>query len=194
MINVLENAVGKSIFGKLTNAIFDRQFPWYYGPTAYATEEKNSLYDYSYSNSVLNDGVAHNQIGEMLAITMYNLSDVMQHDIKTILRIRLGSIPVTPKPIIHTPHVDLEFPHKTALLYLNDADGDTVFYDLKYPPTAPLSTDDYYLQNKKKMKIVERVKPEKNKFVWFDGFNYHSSTSPTKVDRRIVVTFNYITK
>jgi hypothetical protein len=193
-MNVLENAVGKSVFGKITDAVFDLQFPWYYGPTAYASEEKKSLYDHSYSHLVLSDGKAYNQVGDMLAMTLYNLSDVIQQDIKTILRIRLGSIPVTPKPIIHTPHVDLEFSHKTALLYLNDSDGDTVFYDLKYPFTERLSTHDYYLKNKKKMKIVETVKPEKNKFIWFDGFNYHSSTSPTKVDRRIVVNFNYVTK
>jgi hypothetical protein len=193
-MNVLENAVGKSVFGKITDAVFDLQFPWYYGPTAYASEEKKSLYDHSYSHLVLSDGKAYNQVGDMLAMTLYNLSDVIQQDIKTILRIRLGSIPVTPKPIIHTPHVDLEFSHKTALLYLNDSDGDTIFYDLKYPFTERLSTHDYYLKNKKKVKIVETVKPEKNKFIWFDGFNYHSSTSPTKVDRRIVVNFNYVTK
>ena len=193
-MNILENAVGKSMFGKITDAVFDWQFSWYYGPTAYATEGKKSLYDYSYSHLVLSDGKAHNQVGEILAITLYNLSDVIKQDVKTILSIRIGSIPVTPKPIIHTPHVDLEFPHKTALLYLNDSDGDTVFYDLKYPWIERLSTHDYYLKKKKKIKIVETVKPEKNKFVWFDGFNYHSSTSPTKVDRRIVVNFNYITK
>jgi len=193
-MNVLENAVGKSIFGKITNAVFDQQFPWYYGSTAYASEENNSLHDYSYSHLVLSDGKAHNQVGEILAITLFNLSDVIQQDIKTILRIRIGSIPVTPEPIIHTPHVDLEFSHKTALLYLNDADGDTIFYNLKYPWTEQLSTHDYYLKNKKNVKIEEVVKPEKNKFVWFDGFHYHSSTSPTKVDRRIVVNFNYVTK
>ena len=193
-MNVLENAVGKSVFSKIVNGVSDWQFPWYYGPTAYASEGKNSLYDYSYSHLVMSDGVAHNQVGEVLGLTLYNLGDIIGHDIKTILRIRIGSIPVTPKPIIHTPHVDLEFSHKTALLYLNDADGDTIFYDLKYPSIERLSTHDYYLKNKKKMKIVETVKPEKNKFVWFDGFNYHSSTSPTKVDRRIVVNFNYVTK
>jgi len=193
-MNILENAVGKSVFGKITDAVFDWQFPWYYGPTAYATEGKNALYNHSYSHLVLSDGKAFNQVGDMLAMTLYNLGDIIEQDVKTILRIRIGSIPVTPKPIIHTPHVDLEIPHKTALLYLNDSDGDTVFYDLKYSYATKLSSREYYELHKKKIKIEEVVKPEKNKFVWFDGYDYHSSTSPTKVDRRIVVNFNYVTK
>jgi len=193
-MNVLENAVGKSIFSKITDVVFDRQFSWYYSSTAYASESGKSLYDNSYSHLVLDDGKAYNQAGDMLAISLYNLGDVIQHDIKKILHIRIGSIPVTPKPIIHTPHVDMEFPHKTALLYLNDSDGDTIFYNLKYPTSSRLDSQNYYLQNKEKIKIEEVVKPEKNKFIWFDGLDYHSSTSPTEVDRRIVVTFNYITK
>lgn len=193
-MKIIKNAVGKNVFAKISDTVLDWQFPWYYGPTAYNFENKNSLYNYSYSNLSLSDGTPHNSIGEILALTLYNVCDGIEWDIQKILRIRIGSIPVTPKTIIHTPHIDLEFPHKTALLYLNDSDGNTNFYNLKYDTSAMIQSHDYYLKNKKKMKIEKSITPEKNKLVIFDGIQYHSSSSPTTVDRRIVVNYNFIVK
>ena len=57
------------------------------------------------------------------------------------------------------------------LFYLTDTDGDTYFYD-------------------KNHKIIDSVSPKANRAVLFDGLCLHSSSKPTKSDRRIVLNIN----
>ena len=71
------------------------------------------------------------------------------------------------------PHVDYEEQGiTTALYYVNDSDGDTVFFDDTY-------------------NIVQRIKPEKGKGVIFDNLIYHASTCPQVHNTRMVINFNY---
>ena len=71
------------------------------------------------------------------------------------------------------PHVDFDIPHTTALYYVNDSDGDTVFFD-------------------RNGSITDRVRPEKNKLIIFDGLKMHASSCPTLATNRIVINFNYV--
>ena len=77
------------------------------------------------------------------------------------------------KPHFHnTPHIDSYYGHNVFMLYLNDSDGDTVFFD-------------------KDKNIIKRVSPKKNRAVVFDGMNYHSGSHPYKSDKRIVMNVNW---
>tara|TARA_B100000287_G_scaffold207855_2_gene196141 strand:+ start:3123 stop:3665 length:543 start_codon:yes stop_codon:yes gene_type:complete len=71
------------------------------------------------------------------------------------------------------PHVDFDEPGlTTALYYVNDSDGNTVFFDDTY-------------------NMVEEIKPQRGKVVIFDGLTYHASTCPTLATNRITLNFNY---
>ena len=71
------------------------------------------------------------------------------------------------------PHVDFDEPGlTTALYYVNDSDGNTVFFDDTY-------------------NMVEEIKPQRGKVVIFDGLTYHASTCPTLTTNRITLNFNY---
>ena len=93
-----------------------------------------------------------------------------------IIRIRCGAIFRDKDYVMHTPHVDYNFPHMTALLYINDSDGDTIFY--KEPKES-------------NFEIEKKIKPKQNRLVIFDGMIYHSSSTPTKNKLRFVVNFNW---
>ena len=74
----------------------------------------------------------------------------------------------------HNVHIDNENPHDVVLYYINDADGDTFFFD----------------NNKK---IIHRETPERGKMVIFDGSTYHSSSPPSK-NIRMTLNINYANK
>ena len=74
----------------------------------------------------------------------------------------------------YAPHVDFPFPHTVVLYYLNDADGNTVFFDSKG-------------------NITERVSPKKGRVLVFDGTLYHGGGIPKKGPRS-VVNFDILTK
>lgn len=189
-MNILDNAVGKNTLDKVIKIIYNNNFPWYYGATAF----EGSNNQYSFSHVAITEGKSISALGDILGTILYTLCDETNQDIDKILRIRIGKIMATPEPIKHEPHIDLLFPHKTALLYLHDSDGDTDFYDFNFDYNTKLSPYDYFLRNKSKAVLEESITPKFNRFVWFDGCKYHSSTSPTTIDRRIVVNFNYVTK
>jgi hypothetical protein len=68
-------------------------------------------------------------------------------------------------------HVDYKFNHKVFLYYVNDSDGDTILFDKNY-------------------KIVEKIKPEKGKFLIFDGDILHASSPPVKSKKRMIINLN----
>ena len=71
----------------------------------------------------------------------------------------------------HNKHVDQQFPHDVILYYVNDADGDTFFFD----------SDG---------KVIHRETPERGKMVIFDGSVFHSSSSPSN-NVRMTLNINY---
>ena len=74
----------------------------------------------------------------------------------------------------YAPHIDFPFQHTVVLYYVNDADGDTVFFD-------------------KNNNIIKSVSPKRGRVVMFDGLLYHGGGIP-KHGPRCVVNFDIITK
>ena len=74
----------------------------------------------------------------------------------------------------YAPHIDFPLPHTVVLYYLNDADGDTVFFDAGG-------------------NVIERVSPKKGRVLVFDGSLYHGGGIPKKGPRS-VVNFDILTK
>ena len=73
---------------------------------------------------------------------------------------------------ISEPHTDMPDPHLACLYYVNDTDGDTIFFDPD------------------KTTIIKKVAPKKGRVVIFDGSIWHSSSTPTK-NVRSVINFNF---
>jgi hypothetical protein len=104
---------------------------------------------------------------------VYGLSRFVKKPIVEIIQGRTYiQIPNNSMPI-HPPHIDLQFPHWVCLYYVNDSDGDTVFYK-----------DDQKTE-------VKRVSPKKGRIAFFDGSIYHSASTPTK-HHRMVVNFDFL--
>ena len=66
----------------------------------------------------------------------------------------------------------MKTPHMVALYYVNDADGDTFFFD-------------------RNREVINRVTPKKGRMVVFDGLTLHASSMPSK-DYRISLNLGYV--
>jgi hypothetical protein len=192
-MNIYTNALPPQLFSRLVSTISYSEFPWYFNSTAY--EHVNEpLLGYSYSHLAWKDGQSNSPIGSMIETVFLMLADVMQQDVDKLVRARIGCIGVTTTPHRHSPHVDLEYPHQTALLYLNDSDGNTELYDQFYDNISQIGNQDYFQTIKNDTLVAQSISPEANKLVCFDGFRYHSSATPTTVPRRLAINFNYTLK
>jgi len=90
--------------------------------------------------------------------------------VKTILKIKANLLQRTEKIVEHGYHVDFDYPEykaKTAVLYINSNNGYTKFKDGK------------------------KVYSEENKIVVFPSKVYHTGSTCTDEELRLVVNFNY---
>lgn len=194
-IKVCENIVPEQVFKKLQSAIFDDvNMPWYYTYTAYNEAMEHSHLAYSFFHNVIFDGQPSSSLAGLVETIFLHAMDKTNQKVDKIIRARIGLIMATEKPFIHDPHVDLQIPHKTALLYLNDSDGDTLIYNETFDLNANVSSYDYYKTTlNKNVTVAETSSPKANKMIWFNGNVYHSSTTPTITPRRLAINFNYLT-
>lgn len=193
MIHTLKNFLGHSFARTFQQQLLStNQFKWdWVENTGYEKIKENKEWDFSWAHFVFRDGQIVSDLYPYLMPIVLNIGDAIGVDAQHILRIRIGCNTKTPMPIIHSPHIDSTVPHYTALLYLNDSDGDTVIYNQKYPFLKNSAPHDEYSKNLNFTELA-RHSPEFNKVVVFDGSHYHSSSSPTIADRRIVVTMNFL--
>jgi hypothetical protein len=72
----------------------------------------------------------------------------------------------------YAPHTDLPFDHLVVLYYVNDADGDTVFFN-------------------EKNEIIKSVSPKRGRVVAFDGSISHGGGIP-KTGPRCAINFDIL--
>lgn len=109
-----------------------------------------------------------------------------KHHIKCdgITRMKLNWLPRSANglsDIPHLPHVDSTDKHKVFLYYVNDSDGDTVFFNELFDGTKK----DQFTES-------QRVSPEAGKGVVFDGHIYHASSSPIASEYRCILNVDFI--
>ena len=78
------------------------------------------------------------------------------------------------KPEYHnTPHYDMLIKHYVCIYYVNDSDGDTLFFD-----------------NEKDCNIINRISPKKGRFLFFKGDTLHTCQHPIKSTDRVVINID----
>jgi hypothetical protein len=180
MVRIVDDAMPN--FAALQERVLSPGFPWYYarqtkkedaGANPWLNGWVHLVYDggqfYSHDHPLFTE-----QIG-------YLLGALGEQPREGVRRIRLIMNTMTDQPYLNGAHVDLMFPHKTLLLYLNDSDGDTLIYKERadHPDwTGPLTLD-------------QAVAPKANRAVLFDGQQLHTGTTPVKTARRVVLNINY---
>lgn len=122
---------------------------------------------YGVDNSFIERRVTAHKHSGLLLSPLYSITEKLNITIWEILNARVFMMLAKGNKSITTyPHVDLNFPHIVCLYYVNDTDGDTVFYEGD--------------------KEINRVTPKKGRCVIFDGRIYHASSTPTLNDRAII--------
>jgi hypothetical protein len=97
----------------------------------------------------------------------------------SVVRIKIGLVlPVVGGGVAY-PHTDYKSPHRTLVYYVNDTDGDTVFYN-EWQQDTPT----------RNFTVEQRVSPKMGRAVIFNGLKYHSTEYPTK-DIRGFVNINF---
>jgi len=82
------------------------------------------------------------------------------------------------RPILSPAHYDSDVPSVSVIYYVNDSDGDTIFYDRRR------GDDDL-----PGLSEIARATPRKGDCVVFSGDIYHSPSHPVRTSCRSVINF-----
>jgi hypothetical protein len=117
----------------------------------------------------------------MLPILIGSINKGIDIKLKNILRAKTNMTLKqynVPENFVNPPHIDQSLAvgvNLAAIYYVNDSDGDTILYEGNI------------LQE---LEPIKRITPKKGRLLIMDGDRFHSSSHPTKTDRRLVINYN----
>lgn len=174
----IKNAVNGKSLSILKDIVLFPEFPWFFmNSTAYS--EKTVENDSSFSHILFSEKY-RSPFFDFFHATFLHVFENSNISFNEIFRMRLGLIPRTDLPHEHLPHVDFYEPHGTALFCLSGDSGETTFYNQKYNGNI-----------NEEFSICEKVKPVENQIIFFDGLQFHSSTTPVTDTPRVMLNINY---
>jgi hypothetical protein len=199
-MQIVDNALPAAIFAKLRGTVESPEFPWFYGRRVNSrTETHDNLFLYGWHHFIgqLRQGVHEIEDQDLWTTIETGLAFILQgvgQELNEIWRMRLILNTVADRQYLLGAHVDYERPHQTALLYLDDSDGETVVYKERYNPIIKTPSDDHWERIESTATEAMRVSPKANRVLLFDGLHYHAGHMPVNSARRIAVNINYTIK
>jgi hypothetical protein len=181
-IQIFDNFLPRELFYKVQQKLTSQYFQWNLTVTTCDGDEHLSL-----------------------ARSFYDACDIFNYDYlqKTshiirdrffpgdvIIRVRPACILRNSEKRVGVPHVDFNTDHYTALLYINENDGDTILYDEFYEEGVS-PTQEEIMEKSISFNVAKKVQPKENRLVIFNGLRYHSSSTSTNTNARFVVNFNF---
>jgi len=199
MLKIYDNVLPKETFEFFKSQCVDNVSWDFVGNAAYTQHDikhvniTDKVNKYSFARTVFGrkDGSKLPEFEVCVANITFMLAST-SISINGLKRIRFGLLTGADKNIINVPHVDFYEPHVTGLFYFDNSDGETVFYnkihDLNMDPTTVPQWVTTWADDPSTVEC--KVECKENRLVLFNGLQYHSSTRPTNVSKRVVMNFN----
>jgi hypothetical protein len=184
MLNIIDDFIKPRLQDEIENVLLNGNFPYYYlkesvnknecgfGDTM---EDDNTLEIPQFYHMVVTDGRVNSEHHTVVSSVSSKLIDIVDVDcFISRCKINLNTMDTRFKDKYHTPHIDNAYEEQiTAIYYVNDSDGDTIFFD-------------------NAGNITDRITPKKGRLVWWKGRVFHAKSSPVETTQRVVINFNLL--
>ena len=189
----VQEAFSPTLYNQIKTILNVSEFPWFCIESSAYKNENSSVYQTpSFVNQIYHNATETHWVSPRIETGFVTMLDKCGLRIKNLIRIRIGMMignPQSSRFIVNAPHVDYEFPHYSALIYLTTCDAPTIFYDKFFD-----SSDREQLLTGFKdsdIKIHKEIQSIENTAVIFNGLRYHSSSIPTNTKKRIVINIGF---
>lgn len=156
-------------------------FPWYYnlsGNFGAPAEAPAHLAGFEDCPQMTHEFIVRGESTSNHTAALYDLAGDLIAAVardRQILRIKANLLQSRSEPVLTQPHYDRVTEATSAILYINDSDGDTVFFN-------KLAGDDL-----DGMAEVDRCTPTAGSAVIFDARQYHAGSLPVETKARVVL-------
>ena len=136
IINTCHNVLSPSVLKEIKAWVFGGNTPYYPVNTDYYTLTHPSEYSHAWEHTALFDGRSVSVLGDMLHIASLSALDTAKINVDKIFKIQVSLGSIGPQSFRSGPSVSDTYPHKIAMLFINDSDGDVEIYNEKYDPSS----------------------------------------------------------
>jgi hypothetical protein len=178
MIQVYDNFINSKYADEIDNLFQSANFPWYFQKNITNYQDAMGMKTYGFTHNFIEDGKINSGYLDFINPFLFSIKNIV--GTSNIIRMRSDMTTQTDKVHKHAAHVDSHAPHFASIYYVNNSDGDTVFYNEKFSNGAI----------PKEFTIYKTVSPKKNRLVVFDGSIYHTGHSPKHNPVRIIINMN----
>lgn len=188
---VVDNFLPKFFYQPLLRQIYSEGFSWFYVDEPSGGIKPNKVkgvhfpenqFGFSHLAYKSSEGGAVSNIYQSLVPMINLIEESFDITVNELLRVRLGMTTSMGEGGNQYPHVDAQFPHYTLLYYLDESDGDTIFYDQHYTDGREM----------KDFSVAFANSPKANQAILFNGLQFHSSGIPEKYSRRTTININFL--
>jgi hypothetical protein len=170
---IIKDLLPQSYKKEIQDALLGDLFPWYFNKNILPHIEKSSS---QFTHTFYRDDQIESNAFSLIKPMIYFIEDKTNTSFKKIDRIkanlRTKTIDDNYELNIHKDNDQNNY--KSFLYYVNDSDGDTLFFD-------------------DNNKIINSVTPKENSGIFFDSNVNHTSQAPIKNECRIVINFIFET-
>lgn len=164
-------------------------FPWYYAHTTVVEvpEALKKFDDIPYlSHMMIEEGNLRSEYFHRLSEEIKIPELIKEYKLSgEVIRSQANLFLKRDKKINPCPHIDFKnVRHLVVLYYVNDCDGDTIFYNLS-------DMDDHCLDE---MSVWRREAPKKGDILIFDGRIFHSPSCPVESTSRSTINYDFLIK
>jgi hypothetical protein len=182
MLNIIDDFIKTHVQNEIEEILLGSNFPYFYckesvdlGDSDTIIIDDNSTVVPQFFHMFITEQKVNSQYSNIILPISHKLIDIIDDNCFVHrCKVNLNTNDIRFKDRYHTPHIDNAFDNQiTAIYYVNDSDGDTIFFD-------------------DKKNITDRVTPKKGRLVWWKGKIFHAKHSPIKSTQRVVINFNLL--
>lgn len=162
-IILIDNFLSKLDFANVYNLFMGDNFPWFLNPRKSFKDEDlkdDEKFNFQFTHTFYKDLKQNSDMSILLPI-------FKKLNLKSIVRIKANLTTVTSKQVVYNTHTDVNFECKTAVFYINNNNGFTIFED------------------------GSKIDSIENRICIFPSLIPHAGTSCTDEKVRVLLNINY---
>ena len=181
MIRIYDHVLNEVDENFIESFVTNTDFPWYLQKQTISDGNRfkgdTRFVDFPWLFHLIHDnGIVNSTCSEIPVKIVDSLKDKFKITYKEIKQTRMNLMMKTEDKRVSPPHYDFKDDNiDTMIYYINDSDGNTVFYTDETATT-----------------IIQEVEPKKGRIVIFPSKTLHAGNRPKEHDIRIVINFNMV--
>ena len=174
----------------IKDLLLSSNFPWYFNKVNAIIDDENLYNQFSeinpqFTHSILNsDGSSTNEFYiDRINPLLNKIETFFSLERKKLFRCKANMLLNTNQKSgnYNLPHMDIINPKaKSIIYYVNESDGDTIFFKENESTM------------KKELNIDFRISPKMGRVLFFDSYNYHTSSCPETHKYRVIINTIYL--